>query len=533
MLPRQLQFLHPWLHFTGLAMIAAGLPFSVFLMSFGQFWIIGNWILEARFNRINRFSIHREALLLTGLVLIYLPGIFYSDQLSDALKMVRINLPFFVLPFILSQRGPLERQWYFNLLRIFLLSVAAATAACLLVGLPRWLNGSFSDIRQISIFISHIRFSLLISFSVLLISWLLLFKPTPMRSVERGCWLFVALFLVVFLFILQSLTGLFVLAAIGIVWGFYLVWKRLSYRMAFIITAVPVAAIMLAIISGYISYQQYFTPSEIYNTPLPERTRLGNTYSHHKGTIENGYFIETFICDKELADTWVNRSSIPLRGFDRKGNNLYTTLIRYLNSKGLPKDAWGVSQLSDKDIAFVEQGLANVKYTGLWGVRMRFYQLLWEVNHYRQGHRDASGHTFRMKLEFWRISLKIIKQHPLTGVGIGDVPDAFRKAYQLENSWLGKEWWMTSHNQYLYIAVAAGIPGLIIFLLFLLGPVFSDKRIRSYPPFIVFIIIALISMFTEDTLTTQAGVTFVVFFYSVFLFLRPSAEAASTTTDQF
>jgi O-antigen ligase len=164
---------------------------------------------------------------------------------------------------------------------------------------------------------------------------------------------------------------------------------------------------------------------------------------------------------------------------------------------------------------------------------MRFYQLLWEVNHYRQGHRDASGHTFRMKLEFWRISLKIIKQHPLTGVGIGDVPDAFRKAYQLENSWLGKEWWMTSHNQYLYIAVAAGIPGLIIFLLFLLGPVFSDKRIRSYPPFIVFIIIALISMFTEDTLTTQAGVTFVVFFYSVFLFLRPSAEAASTTTDQF
>ncbi|MBX7203336.1 MAG: O-antigen ligase family protein [Bacteroidia bacterium] len=529
MLPRKLQFLHPWLHLTGLAMILAGMPFSVFLMSFGQFWLIGNWILEAKFDRLKLFASSPAALLLSGLFLIYLPGVFYSENLPEAMKMLRLNLPFLVLPLILSQQKPLSKFWYFALLRFFLLAVVLATITCMVIGLPAWLNGAYTDIRQISLFISHIRFALLISFSILIISWLLAYKPVQMTITEKVFWTLAAVFMLVFLFILQSLTGLAIIAFTGSIWAAYLVFTKLPLKHALIVSSIPL--IIIAFIAGISihTYKNYFTPAAIYTKTLPANTALGNPYTHNKQTIENGYFIETFVCEAELIEAWHQRSSMPVKGDDGKGNRVQSTLIRYLNSKGLPKDAAGVASLSERDIAFIEQGIANEKYTGLWGIRMRFYQLLWEWNYFRQGHQDASGHTLRMKLEFWQTALGIIYEHPLGGVGIGDVPDAFRHAYQQRNSWLDTQWQMTSHNQYLYIAVAAGLPGLILFIFLLVWPCRNMQKLAWEAPFVFFMLIAWISMLTEDTLTTQAGITFVAFFYAFFLFVRPSAADKTTT----
>lgn len=121
--------------------------------------------------------------------------------------MLRLNLPFLVLPLILSQQKPLSKFWYFALLRFFLLAVVLATITCMVIGLPAWLNGAYTDIRQISLFISHIRFALLISFSILIISWLLAYKPVQMTITEKVFWTLAAVFMLVFLFILQSLTG--------------------------------------------------------------------------------------------------------------------------------------------------------------------------------------------------------------------------------------------------------------------------------------------------------------------------------------
>lgn len=531
MLPQRFQYIHSWLYFIGLSLIAVGLPFSLFLMSTGQMVLLANWILEGRYNKLNRLLMNRQAWFMAGLFLIYLPGLFYSENTSEALKILRINLPFLVLPFILAQHPPLEKKAYFNLIRIFLLSVLSAAAVCLIIGIPNWLNGTYSDIRQISLFISHIRFALLITLSVFLIAWLLIKKPVPIGLPERIVLVFSLLFLVSFLLILQSLTGLVALTSIGTVWGFILIWQRFRPKKAILVSLIPAMLLGSIAWQAYSSYRNYFTPSEVYNKPLPEKTRLGNRYDHRKVTIENGYFIETFQCIPELEASWKQRSSNPLRGEDGKGNRLMTTLIRYLNSKGLPKDAQGVSQLSNKDIAYIEKGIANVHYTGLWGIKMRFYQLLWEANHYRQGYTDASGHTIRMKLAFWQAGVNILRKNPVFGVGIGDVPEAFKEEYQRQDSWLSEKWRLTSHNQYLYIAVAAGIPGLILFVFLLVQPLCFVRGLRRYPPFVFFILIALISMLTEDTLTTQAGVTFVAFFYGVFLFLRPSPEAPKTTTN--
>jgi O-antigen ligase len=83
---------------------------------------------------------------------------------------------------------------------------------------------------------------------------------------------------------------------------------------------------------------------------------------------------------------------------------------------------------------------------------------------------------------------------------------------------------MTAHNQYLYWAVSSGLIGWGIFILCFFGPL-SYAYVRKNLPFMLYFSIAALAMLTEDMLTTQAGVSFVAFFYSFFLFCKPQNEA--------
>jgi O-antigen ligase len=76
---------------------------------------------------------------------------------------------------------------------------------------------------------------------------------------------------------------------------------------------------------------------------------------------------------------------------------------------------------------------------------------------------------------------------------------------------------LRAHNQYLAIGVGLGIPALLYFLLTLIYPLAERIRKRDIL-FLSFWLIFFISMFTEDTLETQAGATFAALFWSLFLF---------------
>ena len=80
-----------------------------------------------------------------------------------------------------------------------------------------------------------------------------------------------------------------------------------------------------------------------------------------------------------------------------------------------------------------------------------------------------------------------------------------------------KRW--RSHNQFLSVFVGFGIVGLAWFLFALIYPALKLRGFSDYF-FLVFMIIALLSMMTEDTLESQMGVTFFTFFYCFFLFGR-------------
>lgn len=520
MLPKSLRFLHPYLHFFGLVLMVAGLPFSVFLMSLSQFWIGGNWILEGNYKeKILTFLRNKDALFLSGILFLLLPGLTYSEDISEGWKLVRLNLPFLIFPLVLGSRAPLSQNWYNLLIRLFIFSVFLATIVCSVLRIPLWLNGELSDIRQISIFISHIRFSLLICLAILIGLWIIVKKPWKLSNLESALFIIAISWMTIFLFILQSLTGIALLLALITLTFILASWKYLPRKWALATTLLPFIFLISISFLSFSAWKKYITPAPIYRETLESHTSKGGLYTHEFSILENGHYINSFVCRDELKLAWSSRSKINFDSSDSKGHPVAMTLIRYLNSKGLKKDYDAVLTLSNEEIRYIENGVANVNYTGFWGIRTRFYQLLWEIDYYRRDAKSPQGHTLMTKAEFWKHGLLIVSKHPFIGVGTGDVLNAFKQSYATNNSWLSKRWWLTSHNYYLYIAVASGIIGLCIFLICFIYP-FIHKKGWNYYPFLVFFSISALSMLTEDTLNTQAGVSFIAFFYSIFLFAK-------------
>ncbi|MGQ0828694.1 MAG: O-antigen ligase family protein, partial [Bacteroidota bacterium] len=290
-----------------------------------------------------------------------------------------------------------------------------------------------------------------------------------------------------------------------------------------------ITAILIGFISLFFfvnSIMTEFSKKEIDLSKLDKHTSQGNLYEHDlKGKYtENGHYVWIYYCENELEQSWNQRSSIKFHNKDLKGNQLSFTLVRYLASKGLRKDADALRTLTDEEIKAIERGVVNVNYPDMSSLRGRLHEICWELELYKTSG-DPNGHSLTQRFEYWKAALNIIKENTLIGVGTGDVQKAFDVYYEKTNSSLFKEWRLRAHNQYLSIAVAFGIIGLIWFLFSLIYPVIKQKMVFDYL-YITFFIIALVSFFTEDTLETQAGVTFYAFLNTFFLFGREKEERA-------
>jgi O-antigen ligase len=177
-----------------------------------------------------------------------------------------------------------------------------------------------------------------------------------------------------------------------------------------------------------------------------------------------------------------------------------------------------VEALSEQDIYNIEQGIANIAYTHRLNIINRIYCLMWELNDYYYAG-NIIGYSVPQRIELWKHSIHLIKKHPLWGVGTGDVKDAFNQELELQHSPLASAN-MRSHNQYFTFLIAFGIVGLLFILFSIVYPPFALRKMNNFL-FVVFFCIIMISMFTEDALEPQDGVTFFAFFYSFFLFLFP------------
>jgi hypothetical protein len=262
----------------------------------------------------------------------------------------------------------------------------------------------------------------------------------------------------------------------------------------------------------------YYAVSPLDTAKLDHFTSKGNRYIHYPRSYEkeNGNYIYIYIQWDELRMAWNKRSKISFDSLDKKKQNIKFTLIRFLASRGFRKDEEGVNKLTNEDIRYIENGIANVVYRKEFSIRGKIYEVLYGFDKYRETG-DPTGSSLIQRLEFWKASWGIIKSYWLTGVGTGDMNKAFQQQYEKMHSRLSKEQRWRSHNQFLSIFVGFGIFGLLWFLFAILYPPLVMRKFSDFF-FLVFFIIVILSMIPEDTIESQAGVTFFAFFYSLFLF---------------
>jgi len=82
---------------------------------------------------------------------------------------------------------------------------------------------------------------------------------------------------------------------------------------------------------------------------------------------------------------------------------------------------------------------------------------------------------------------------------------------------LRKPYRLRAHNQYITFIVMFGFIGFALILFALTYPIILRKASIDFF-FIMFIIIAAVSMLNEDTFETQIGISFFSFFYTLYLF---------------
>ena len=115
-----------------------------------------------------------------------------------------------------------------------------------------------------------------------------------------------------------------------------------------------------------------------------------------------------------------------------------------------------------------------------------------------------------------RAATEIIKQSPIIGYGTGDTV-ALMNQYKADGMIGVYHEKLNTHNQYLQIMVALGIPGILILLGNLLIPAFISIKEKRFV-YAMFLLILILNFLTESMLEQQAGTMFYGLMNSLLMF---------------
>tara|TARA_B110000046_G_scaffold112201_1_gene119360 strand:+ start:54782 stop:56344 length:1563 start_codon:yes stop_codon:yes gene_type:complete len=505
---------HRHLYLLGLATILCGLGWSNILMSIGQFIIIGNWIIEFDFNcKLAKLKKSPLIWIVLGLFLIHVAGLLWTSDFKYASKDITTKLPLLAFPIIIGTTKKLRLVEWKLLLGVYVTTLLILTIASLSKYLSFW-GAEIHDKRELSIYISHIRYGLNLAFAPILLLW---YNPLPARVLNILLAIWFALCLVLF----QLFTGLIILVLIIFILS--IIKREAIFKSSRFIGLYLTLCIL---ITAFLSYQvmavyKSFNSNIALNYDQEDMSRLktlNGEFYRHEGSdkrLENGVYTRRYIARIEIKKEWEKASSLPFKNEKGVDNPIAQRLYRYMSSKGLKKDSVGFSTLSKDEITAIENGVANHYYFTHNNLQNRLHQIFYEIREFRRTG-NASGYSIAMRLEYWKTGLSISQKNLPFGVGTGDIKGAFKKEYELSDSKLDPAYRKRSHNQYIAFLACFGIIGFLIILFSIYYPMF---RLRPNPVLgMTFMLLMSLSFLTEDTLETQAGVTLYAFYYCVILF---------------
>jgi len=498
--------------------MAASLPMSKAMMSIIPGFMMINWVAERQFSlKIIRLKYKKSVLLLISVFFIYLFGLLWTNSMEWGMHDVKIQLPLLVLPLVIGTSPELSYLQVKRIIYVFSVAVVIATLCSIWV-LMGFSGKTIQNPRDISLFISHIRFALLINISIFSLGWYFLNKERKSFT-EKTLLVMTIIWLSIFLVILKSATGWVVYITVLAAVVFYSIFriKKMVWRIVLLLFLISIFILPAA----YITYviQQFYNFETLPADIASERTKRGNLYSFdfENKQLENGHYAFLFVNEDEMREVWNKRSLIHYDSTSASGYNKFV-LIRYVTSKGFRKDADGIERLTDDDIRNIENGMTNYRFVNPFSFYNRIYQIIWEIDMYRKGG-NPSGHSVPQRLEYYKMALQIIGEHFWFGNGTGGYYLAYEAKYDQNSFFRDQEYRQRSHNMFLSYWIDFGIIGLACISFALVAPVFWERKTKSFL-LMIFLLIVLISFMNEDTLNNHDAISFFAFFYPIFLYSK-------------
>jgi len=478
-----------------------------------QLILFGNWLVEGAF--IAKWKRIRSNKIFWALSLVFLThalGLFYTSDMAEGIKDVRTKIPLLFLPLVFFSSKPFSLKEFHGLLFCFLIGSFFNTAWCLTYSFVLHHNVVG---RSTSRFMSHIRLGLYLNMAITTCIYFAVRVPDKIKKslAVAGAGYFILIMYV--LGMASGIANLFILMAIA---GCVLIFRqRAVIKLSAFILLCVVACFSINTVYQ-ISKSQLELKATGNNQQL-KQSLSGRAYAHFdtKGQKENGNYVLINIQLDELKNEWKKQFPDDSFNYEPNPHNIkrYEVLVRYLASKGLNKDSVGISNLSTNDKINIKKGICNYLYTD-WGfMHKRIYELVCEYDDFINK-RDINGHSLTMRFYFWDAAIRVIKKYPVVGVGTGDVQLALNQVYSSGDSPLNAEWYKRPHNQFLTVTVALGFVGLLAMLFSIIYPLVLLRK-HLHILFWPFLILALVSFMLEDTLETQAGLSFYAVFNSLLI----------------
>ena len=503
---------HRKIYLLFLLILLIGISCGKFFMSVGTIGLSANYLLEGDFNlKMKRLrNLKFAPLVLSFAFILHLLFLFNTNDFSYAIKDLLIKVPLFALPLIIGTSASLDKKEKQILIYTFLLGLFFSASMSLLAFFEIIPAKNYSsNFRDISFFMSNIRFSILLAFSFLLC----IFLSIKVKEIKlKTILILLSIYFLCVLFILQSVTGIIAwfLAFVVLIFWLLCFYKR--------ILPIIISFIFFISASLYIAnvYNDFFSLKDTRDlNALPKKTKLENNYYHNINSdiTENGYYIWRCISENELRGSWNKLSKIKFDSLDNKNQRIKNTIYRYLTSKGLNKDAEALSELDNNDVQRIENGTTSaIKYSS---IELRLRELFFEYQLF-QNNIGFNGHSILQRIYFFNVGLQIAKDNFFFGVGTGDVPTAFMEYYN-NSTELDKKNQLRAHNQFLTYFITYGIIGFTIWLITILYPIVVCRKNLNIL-YVLFLLIIAISFLSDDMLERQAGVAIYITINSLLLF---------------
>ena len=490
-------------------------------MSISLIGLTLNWILELDFQiKWKKIKDQKHLpIIFSGLFLIELFWLPFSQDITIGLNVLRIKLPLLLLPLIIGTSNSFSKKEWKIIIFTFFVGILVSTIWVYLVSLeilPTKKNSG--TIRDASIFMSHIRYSLLLSFAAISLLFFA-FKKLITKTIAT-------------IFFLWLLFLIFKLATITAILG-------LSFALLFLFIALLFSSInkyktvyIVGIASLFFSIVIYsaITLKDFYHVKSEERSFHTHSLGGEKyqqdlkdNTTENGFYLWENIAQKEIERNWNKSSKINFNSKDKKQQAIKGTLYRFLTSKGLNKDSAGLSKLNEIEIQKIENGETSFVIYNNFETRIR--SLLYQCES-RKKNRDPNNKTVNQRVVFWKTGLDILSNHPIIGHGPGGAKTQYKKYYKNQTTTLEKSNQLLAHNQFITQLINLGALGTLIWgvIIFFSFSKVNKEILMFFVPYLILMFFAFMS---DDMLEVQAGVTIFSFFGTLLLFYDSKSIDAS------